>query len=192
MFESSKAMKRRFNDGAFHTQYFVGDGVDVGAGPDGISSYAHVFPRMGNISDWDIQDGDAQYLASIEDNALGFVHASHNLEHLVDPMIAVHNWLRVLKPGGHIICTVPDFRMYEHSCWPSKYGQGHLWAFGVESGVRLEKYIFLPGFLTGLPDNTSIERLMLIRDFFSEAPSGDQTMLPNVECSIEFVIKKLR
>ena len=33
-YEQSKAAKRRFDDGAFQSRYFVGRGIDIGGGPD--------------------------------------------------------------------------------------------------------------------------------------------------------------
>ena len=34
MWEQSKAAKRRFHDGAFHSRYFVGNGIDIGGKAD--------------------------------------------------------------------------------------------------------------------------------------------------------------
>lgn len=43
MYEQSKAAKRRFSDGNFHSKYFVGSGIDVGAGTDSLAINAPVF-----------------------------------------------------------------------------------------------------------------------------------------------------
>ena len=55
---------------------------------------------MKSCRSWDLPDGDAQYMASIEDGLFDFVHSSHCLEHMQDPQTALANWIRILKPGG--------------------------------------------------------------------------------------------
>jgi len=105
MFEQSKAAKRRFNDGNFHSAYFVGDGLDVGAGSDSLEKVMSSFIGIDSITSWDIENGDAQYLQTIPDNSFDFVHSSHCLEHMIDVPVALSNWLRVLKPEGYLIVT---------------------------------------------------------------------------------------
>ena len=34
--------------------------------------------------------------------------ANHVLEHLRDPLAAFREWLRVVRPGGHLYIAVPD------------------------------------------------------------------------------------
>ena len=58
-------------------------------------------------------DQAAELMASVADNTYDFVHSSHCLEHMRDPARAMHNWLRILKPGGHLVCLVPDEDLYE-------------------------------------------------------------------------------
>ena len=94
MYEASKALMRRLHDSRFATRYFVGHGVDIGAGPDALGQYAEQFPMMRSCRYWDINDGDAQLLKTLRDNSLDFAHSSHCLEHMHDPQEALHNWLR--------------------------------------------------------------------------------------------------
>ena len=68
---------------------------------------------MSSIRTWDWEDGDAQFLASVADASLDFVHSSHCLEHLVDPAEGLNNWVRVVREGGYVIVTVPDEDLYE-------------------------------------------------------------------------------
>src|SRR5689334_12083952 len=103
MHETSKAVMRRLHDTRFVSRYFVGQGIDVGAGPDSLAQYQEQFPGMRGCRAWDLADGDAQVLASVEDGAFDFVHSSHCLKHMRDPDEALHHWLRVLKPGGHLV-----------------------------------------------------------------------------------------
>ncbi len=44
------------------------------------------------------------------DGELDFVVARHNLEHYVDPVKALQEWKRVLRPGGSLAVLVPDER----------------------------------------------------------------------------------
>ena len=53
---------------------------------------------------------DAQTLASVDDTTYDFVIASHVIEHLTDPIGAIKQWCRVLKPGGLIYLVTPDKR----------------------------------------------------------------------------------
>ena len=111
--EQSKAAKRRFNCGEFHTKYFVGKGIDIGGKPDPLGQYCGIFSKMAEVRVWDKEDGDAQYMQGVEDESYDFVHSSHCLEHMEDPAVAFENWIRILRPGGHIISTVPDEDLYE-------------------------------------------------------------------------------
>jgi hypothetical protein len=49
------------------------------------------------------------------DHALDYVIASHVLEHVANPVAALAEWYRVLRPGGIIYLVVPDRRAtWEH------------------------------------------------------------------------------
>jgi predicted SAM-dependent methyltransferase len=53
---------------------------------------------------------DGERLASFSDATLDFVIASHFLEHCQDPVRALFNMLRVLRPLGVLYLAVPDKR----------------------------------------------------------------------------------
>ena len=57
----------------------------------------------------DILD-DGERLTTIPDASLDFVIANHFVEHSQDPIGAVLNMLRVLKPGGRLYLAIPDKR----------------------------------------------------------------------------------
>jgi SAM-dependent methyltransferase len=58
---------------------------------------------------------DASRLYFAEDDNCDFVCSSHVLEHLSNPIRALKEWIRVLKPGGIIYCAVPDKRFtFDH------------------------------------------------------------------------------
>src|SRR5262245_47143385 len=129
MHETSKAVMRRLHDSRFATRYFVGRGIDIGSGSDPLRQYVRQFPLMGSCRDWDLKEGDAQLLATLADGSLDFVHSSYCLEHMRDPREALHNWLRVLKPGGHLIVLVPEEDLYEQGVFPSTLNGDHKWTF---------------------------------------------------------------
>jgi len=57
----------------------------------------------------DILD-DAETLGRIADGTYDFVSASHVIEHMRNPIGALENWCRVLKPAGLLYLVVPDKR----------------------------------------------------------------------------------
>src|SRR5277367_5550020 len=91
MKETSKSVIRRLHDSRFATRYFLGEGIDIGAGSDPLSLYGEQFPGMRALRVWDVGDGDAQKMAGVEDETYNFVHSSHCLEHLVDPLEGLRN-----------------------------------------------------------------------------------------------------
>ena len=52
----------------------------------------------------------ADRLAAVADASQDFVVAHHVLEHLEDPIAALHEWRRVLRPGGLLFLGLPDPR----------------------------------------------------------------------------------
>lgn len=195
MWEQSKAAKRRFNDGAFLSRYFVGHGVDIGGRPDPLAQYAGVFPRIVSVRTWDIEDGDAQLMQTVADSTYDFVHASHSLEHMVDVHVALENWIRVLKPGGHMVITVPDEDLYEQGKWPSQRNGDHKWTFTMAKRTSWSpNSVNVVDLALRYCDRMSLERLVLQRDFFRDELRNqlpDQTLTPVAECAIEVVWRKL-
>jgi SAM-dependent methyltransferase len=193
MDETSKAVMRRLHDSRFATRYFVGEGLDVGAGADSLGQYAEQFPLMRACRAWDLQDGDAQLLASMADESQDFVHSSHCLEHLHDPGIAMANWLRVLKPGGHLIVMVPDEDMYEQGVFPSTYNDDHKWTFTMHKreswSPRSVNLTTLTARFSGQAQIVKLEQIDAT--FRYSSPRRDQTRTPTTESALEFVMRKL-
>lgn len=50
---------------------------------------------------------EATDLAFIADSTYDFVLSSHMLEHSANPLKALHEWLRILKPGGTLLLVLP-------------------------------------------------------------------------------------
>jgi SAM-dependent methyltransferase len=189
-YECRKAVQRRLVDSRFMRRYFVGHGLDVGAGTDGLGNYAEFFPLIESVRDWDVKDGDAQELKSIPDETYDFVVSSHCLEHIVDPYVALRNWLRVLKPGGHLVVLIPDEDLYEQGKFPSRYNGDHKVTFTIfKSGSWCSKSINVITMLSRF--NVKILKIELLDSTFSyKAKEGDQTG-GLAECAIEFIVQKL-
>lgn len=191
--EQSKAAKRRYNDGNFHSKYFRGAGIDIGAGNDCLLNVRHAFPGIDSVRNWDVIDGDGQYLESIDDNSYDFLHSSHSLEHMVDWQIALDNWVRVIVPGGYVIITVPEERMYEKQQWPSRFNNDHKWSFTLESNSTMPKTVNVLDLAKYINSKAVVEKIELMNQFYYTTinPDIDQTLLPNVECCIEIILRKL-
>jgi SAM-dependent methyltransferase len=192
MKECSKSIPRRLSQPNFINKYFVGEGLDIGGKPDPLALYREVFSRMGNVRTWDLEDGDAQYLAGVPDGSYDFVHSSHCLEHLHDPVEGLGNWLRVVKPGGHLIVTVPDEDLYEQGRFPSTFNLDHKWTFTIYKPASWSpKSVNVLSLVTGLgPEAQLVKAELLDATYRYELPRYDQTVTPIGECGIEFVIRR--
>ncbi len=97
-------------------------GASVPANALGLEIGAHVQPVAGLspfytdvVADYAGTAGRADFLADartlpIPDDTLDYLCSSHVLEHLPDPIAALHEWHRVLRPGGLLYLVVPDKR----------------------------------------------------------------------------------
>src|SRR5262245_39369532 len=171
-------------------KYFIGCGIDIGAGPDCIDQLGF------KCRNWDLKDGDAQFLAGVANGTYDYVHSSHCLEHMVDPRIALGNWIRVCKVGGYLVITIPDEELYEHELWPSHFNADHKWSFRVFSGKGgLPKHMNVFDLLGRFYKEVEIVKIERIEDRFRwDAPREMDQTLPNdgPECAIEIVLRKKR
>jgi SAM-dependent methyltransferase len=193
-YECGKSMLRRLHSPLFHQRVFVGRGLDIGSGDDSLAMYAYLFPRITAVDGWDKINGDAQTLPGIDMDTYDFVHASHCLEHLDLPGAALSRWCAVLKPGGHLVVTVPDAHLYEHDVWPSLFNAEHKHAFTLDiSRTASQKHIVnVPEMLYFLNPPVHVVRVELIEATFDarKAPTIDQTLGHVAECCIEFIVRK--
>jgi SAM-dependent methyltransferase len=128
---TSLSMQRRAHDSRFATRYFVGHGIDVGGGHDSLALFVELFPLIRNVVIYDAPQGDAQKLANVDDESFDFLFSSHCLEHVRDPVEGLDNWIRVVRPGGHLVISVPDEDLYEQGTWPSTFNSDHKMTFTV-------------------------------------------------------------
>jgi SAM-dependent methyltransferase len=192
MKECSKSISRRLADSNFINRYFVGNGVDIGGKPDPLILYRQLFSQMKNVKTWDWEDGDAQIMAGVSDGQFNFVHSSHCLEHLVDPHAGLKNWLRIVRPGGYLIITVPDEDLYEQGVFPSTFNRDHKWTFTIFKQKSWSgQSINILDLVCELGEEAELVRLeQLSATYRFDYPRYDQTLTPVGECGIEFVIRK--
>lgn len=188
--EAAKAARRRSGIPAFTESYLVGSALDVGAGGDGLSKHRHLFPKLTDVRDWDLQDGDGQLLLGVADESLDVVHSSHCLEHLRDVGEALTNWWRVLKPGGHLVVVVPDWELYEGKVWPSTFNNTHVQRFTTKDGEPEATKI--PDDLKEyLPQGEWLKVELLEHTMPpNRTTRSDWSTLSDCEPAIEFVVRK--
>lgn len=112
----------------------------------------------------DIVD-DGELLATITDCSQDFVIANHFIEHCENPLLALDNMFRVLKPGGCLYLTVPDKRHTFDVGRPSTT-QEHLLA-DFNAGVELSRadhyrewVLYVAKEVEGASFDREVERLM--------------------------------
>jgi SAM-dependent methyltransferase len=192
---TAMSVQRRLFDSRFASRWFVGVGLDVGAGDDSLLLYAELFPRIINVIPFDEAQGDAQTLDNVEDDSFDFLYSSHCLEHVDDPFEAMTNWIRVVKPGGHLIVSVPDEDLYEQGTWPSRFNTTHktTWTIDKEESWSPVSINVLDMVRRFRNDIMSL-KIELIDHGHRPGLWGrgiDQTRMPIAECSIEIVLQKL-
>jgi SAM-dependent methyltransferase len=192
MKECSKSVLRRLRDSRYATRYFAGAGIDIGGRPDPLFLYAELFPRITSVRVWDLEDGDATLMDGVSDNSYDFVFSSHCLEHLMDPVTGLRNWFRILRPGGHLIITVPDEDLYEQGVWPSTHNRDHKQSFTI-----MKRRSWCPAshnvldLVQSLGEAADIRKLEVIDEAFRyRLPRFDQTLTPVAECAIEIIVRK--
>lgn len=105
-YEMTKSHPARLRAGDY--EWLKGSVLDIGCGPDPLK-----LPAPSTVCGWDVSDGDATYLALIEDKSFDCVVSAHCLEHLADPETALQNWSRVLREAGYCYVLVPLYSCYE-------------------------------------------------------------------------------
>jgi predicted SAM-dependent methyltransferase len=189
MEEASKAARRRKNDWRFTNRWFVGRGIDIGCGPDPLKK--EDWPLITEVVPYDKElssSADGQYLPDIKDGEFDFIHSSHCLEHLHNTRSSLTNWLRILKPGGFIICTIPEELLYEYGRWPSRWNPDHKVSFTMRAMPIIPGSINVPAMLWKHP--VDVEHITLLTEGWDKTKAGQDQTLGDAECAIEFVVRK--
>ena len=63
---------------------------------------------------------DGSNLVGVENGSYDFALSSHNLEHFANPVKALREWQRVLRPGGSLILVLPHYaKTFDHRRTPT-------------------------------------------------------------------------
>jgi SAM-dependent methyltransferase len=190
---TSISMQRRAHDHRFATRYFVGHGIDVGGGNDSLALFVELFPLVKNVVIYDAPQGDAQTLANVDDETFDFLFSSHCLEHVHDAAAALSNWIRVVRPGGHLVISVPDEDLYEQGVWPSTFNDDHKITFTIcKKSSWSPASVNLIELIAKFCDQVKPLSIATIDHAYRyQAPRFDQTGTPLSECAIEIILKKI-
>ena len=106
------------------SKWCVGNGLDIGFGGSPIVSGAICIDRheghggrpvIANAQPTHIA-GEADRLPWFADNSFEYAFSSHLLEDFLDTQVILSEWLRVIKPGGHLVLFLPDQAAYVKYC----------------------------------------------------------------------------
>ncbi len=181
MNEASKNHKRRLQNGDYE-KFFKGIGLDIGCGHDPVLPTAVTYDRM--VLPYPSEKhitGDAQTLQGFPSEAFDWVHSSHCLEHLGDPLFALRRWWDVVRPGGHLIVTVPDFTLYEKRRWPSRFNGEHVQYFTM--GLLVNLAFKLP--------NAQFVRFQLNDEGFDYTDKVTDQTRSGAQAEIEMILRKV-
>jgi SAM-dependent methyltransferase len=100
---------------------------------------------------------EATDLAGRPDGSYDFVLSSHCLEHTANPFVALHEWRRVTRQGGHLLLILPDPR----------YTFDHRRQVTTLSHLRedYERH-------TSEDDLTHLPEILALHDFTLDLPAG--------------------
>jgi tetratricopeptide (TPR) repeat protein len=190
--EIAKQMLRRNNDQRFFTRWISGDGIDISTEPGSLSSLSCFFPLVKSVRNWQPSDGDAMLMGNVADDLYDFVHASHYLAHVDDPLQALGNWIRICKPGGHLIVTAPDEDLYEQGVWPSTFNPDHKWSFTIHKPASWSpRSISLLKLSMHFQEEVEVLKIEKLDSAFKHAEVRyDQSSYGLAESSIELVLRK--
>lgn len=125
-----------------------GKGLDVGCGLDKISLDAigiDLAPLPG--VDYSL---DARDLFVFDNDYFDYIFSAHVLEDLPDPKDALREWLRVLKPKGHLILYLPHKDYYPN--------------IGSPGANPAHKHDFLPKDIIEILDQICFYDLLICED----------------------------
>jgi SAM-dependent methyltransferase len=175
--ETAKARERRLREG-FFDRYCAGRGLDIGYGGDLLCD---------NCVGWDIEHGDAQFLAKAKDDSFDFVYSSHTLEHVADESVALRNWYRAVKPGGYLILFLPDRELYEKKITlPSRWNPDHKRFFLIDRYEAPDTVGLLPLISRSIPEASVISARRCDAGHTIEDPRVHS----DGEYSIEVIVRK--
>lgn len=120
--------------------------------------------------------------------------AGHGLDIGAGPDL--YRWIKLVKPGGYLVFSVPDWELYEGCRWPSLHNPDHKSAWGMGpirqnlSRVRVP-YFDIFDFLGQFDVHVLLVQQVDTRyDYRHFGTTLDQTLSCNAEAFIEVVLWK--
>lgn len=185
MKEALKAYMRRRGE-TFWNNVFTGNGLCVGNEDNMLKK--EWYP---NIKTIETGTGRWYYdLQTFKAESFDFVNLGECLEHETSVFTAALAWLHLVKPGGHLVVTVPDFNLYEAKKWPSVFNVDHKWSFSIGGKKEHEQHLSVLEFLSKMP-GIQVLRINLADSNYNYADSETDQTLGRAECGIEIVVKKV-
>jgi len=104
----------------------------------------------------------------------------------------LQNWFRAVKPGGHLIVTVPDEDMYEQGQFPSTWNGDHKHTFTISKAKSWSpKSLNILDLTASLGGAAELIKLQKLDESYRYTLARfDQTLTPIGECGIEIVLRK--
>jgi len=214
MFESSKAnFLRRMHEKSFRERYFVGEGIDIGAGANPLNymmldcwnqNGIHYIQR-GNTTnkdlphithidiysqDWDKRNNAEDLLDRVE-RTYDFVYSSNLLEHVIHFERALLDFSVICREGGYVISVIPDFELYEKEIWPPKdFNLDHKHCFSLCKSYDIKEHINIFKMIKNFYNLELVNAQTLDTNYEYNRPTEDQTTGIDTESFVEFVCKK--
>lgn len=188
--ETSKATERRLDNPLYWDPIFGNHILDVGPGDDPLVWGDSV------VVPFDKKQGDANKIDTyFHDQSFDCIHGSQVMEHLYDPPDFINRCLKILKPGGWIVMTVPDYDLYEKRKFPSKFNPDHkttwsLWRLVSEQ--QRHRHIHVPTWIKQFDVAQRYATLIDTNYDYLAPDTKDQTWLreDGVECFLEILLQK--
>lgn len=157
-------------------------GLDIGCGTE---------PITDEVQKWDyiLGSGDATLMEGVMDETFDYVFSSHCLEHLADPVTALRNWWRILRPGGKLILVLPHRNLYEKKkLLPSRFNPDHKWFYLPCAGEPPHTLGLLETLQKAIGNDFIFQHLIVLDDGYHAGAGPFEH--PQGELSIELIVKK--
>lgn len=155
------------------SRFCSGDGVDVGFGGDPIVPHAICMDLKQPYAQYKRHPqhlhGSADDLHWFKNDSLDWLYSSHVLEDFADTRKVLDEWIRVVRPGGHVVLYLPDEPTYRVHCAKK----------GIQPNIHHIHANFGPDYLKGILAGRNDVRVVHER-------------FPVGIYSFEFVLEKIR